>query len=206
MRSFVVALITTGSLICMPLTVWAAPPTPVPTTAPATESVPAPALDPSDGAADDGTAAAEARQAQQRRDQLALHQGLAIAALIGMVCTGIVGQVLHYQRDVALEVPVALTATHIVLASTTTLLYGSAATLALTAPPPTQPALGAGGFDPIVLHRGISWLHAATLGATVTLGLMSVLNVRGLAGVHQALAWTTTGLMAFSGGLIVFNF
>jgi hypothetical protein len=216
MRTIAISLITTASLLLVPTIAWATPvpsagppaiPAAAPSRSPAHSGSPVPAVEPADTAttADDGMAAAELRQAEARRGQLAWHQGLAIAALVGMVGTGVVGQVLSYQKNVTLNVD-ALTATHVVLATTTTLLYGGAATLALTAPPPTQPALGNGGFDPIVLHRGISWLHAATLGATVTLGLMTLLQVPGLAGTHQVLAWTTTGLMLVSGGLIVLNF
>ena len=207
MRVYAVSLLIVCSLAASPVAAWAEPaplPATTPTAAPTGGPVVIPAETPT--AVDETTAAQETAMADKRRDQLTWHQGLALAALLGMIATGVVGQVLHSQRQSEPNVD-ALTAVHVSLASATTLLYGGAATLALTAPPPTQPSFDkGGGIDQIVLHRGVSWLHAATLGATVTLGLMSLFNVPGLAPTHQVLAWTTTGLMALSGGLIVLNF
>jgi hypothetical protein len=198
MRSSLVAGLVSASLFLAPLAAMAETPSPAPM---------AEAIEAVEPVEDDPYLQAETVQRERREAQLAWHQGLAIGALVAMVTTGILGKVLTSQKADPKVINVdAIQAAHVISATTTTLLYGSAATLALTAPPPTQTAIGSGGFDPIVLHRGLSVLHAATLGATVALGLSSLFQVPGLTGAHQALAFATTGLMAISGGLIVFNF
>jgi hypothetical protein len=196
MRSLLVAATVAGALVFAPLAAIAEPAPP-----PATSGeAPQPSADDVESMIQ-----AEHQQQQRRNTQLAWHQGLAIGALVAMVTTGVVGKVLTNQKQTAEDVS-ALTTAHVVLGTTTTLLYGSAATLALTAPPPTQNPVSSAGFDPVVVHKGISWLHAATLGATVALGVSTLLGVKAVTPAHQALAITTTGLMALSGGLIVFNF
>jgi hypothetical protein len=196
MRSPIAAALVAFTLILAPVAAMAEP---VPPPAPV-ESTQTTETDP--------LLEAEHQQKERRETQLAWHQGLAIGALVMMATTAVLGQVLTYQKAVSPDQNTvnAFQAVHVVSAATTTALYGSAATLALMAPPPTQPAIGSGGFDPVALHRGLTWLHAGTLGATVALGLSSLFQVPGLAPAHQILAYTTTGLMAISGGLIVFNF
>lgn len=203
MRSPIAAAIVACSLVLSPLAAVAesAPPPAAPVVLAQSES-------PVESTEADPMAEASAKQEAARESQLAWHQGLAIGALVMMATTAVLGQVFSYQKAVSPDQNTinVLQAVHVASAATTTVLYGSAATLALTAPPPPQPAFSNGGFDPVVLHRGLAWLHAGTLGATVALGLSSLFNVPGLAPAHQVLAYTTTGLMAISGGLIVFNF
>lgn len=140
-----------------------------------------------------------------REDRLALHQGLALGTLAGLTTTAVLGQVLTHQKLHSPD-PMPWQIAHVTSAVVTSLLYAGAATAALTAPPPRITPLPAEGFDPVVWHRGMSWLHGVGLGSTVGLGLVTMLNDPSLKGVHQVLGWTTTGLMAVSGGLIVFNF
>lgn len=140
-----------------------------------------------------------------RESRLALHQGLALGTLAGLATTAVLGQTLTYQKLHSPD-PMPWQVAHVTSAIVTSLLYAGAATAALTAPPPPIPAPPAEGFDPLVWHRGMSWLHGVGLGSTVGLGLVTMLSDPSLKGVHQVLGWTTTGLMAISGGLIVFNF
>lgn len=199
MRSPIAAALVASSLILAPMAAMADPVAPPP----AVETAQSPPVEAE--APDDPMAEASAKQEEARETQLAWHQGMAIGALVMMATTAVLGQVLTYQKQTAPNID-AIQAAHVVSAATTTVLYGTAATLALTAPPAPQPALGTTGFDTLVLHKGLTWLHAGTLAATVALGLSSLFNVPGLAPAHQVLAYTTTGLMVISGGLIVFNF
>lgn len=141
----------------------------------------------------------------QRRDQLNLHQGLALGALGGLLASGVSGQILSSGAiDPAYND--ALTASHVGLAITAVLLYGGAATAALTAPPAPAPWTASGAADTSNWHRGLSWVHAAGLGSTVALGTLTLLNDPRLATAHQVTAWSTIALMSVSGGLLVVGF
>ncbi len=139
-----------------------------------------------------------------RRDRLNLHQTLAIGALGGMALTGITGAMLT--PDARGGYSGGLTGVHVASALSTAILYGSAATLALTAPQVAEPSAQEPGYDSSYWHKSLSWVHAAGLGSTLTLGALTLANQPSLSGAHRAAAITTTLLMTLSGGLLVFEF
>lgn len=154
---------------------------------------------PAHAAPDQTEAGAEPDPAQLsvRHNQLALHQGVALATLGAMATTATLG-FLRSNANLGAE----WREVHLLAAGLTSGLYLTTGALALSAPPPLIPP-EPGQLDSVSLHRGLAWLHAATMASTVGLGAATVFGAdtqkfHGLAG------WTTLGLMAASAGVIAF--
>ncbi|MEB3327844.1 MAG: hypothetical protein VKQ33_01285 [Candidatus Sericytochromatia bacterium] len=168
-----------------------------PPPAAAQEAQPAPAaLAPDD---DDEAPAFDATALGIRRQQLGLHQGLALGTLGMMAVTATLGYASTHNPAAAVD----LRGLHLAAAGLTTGLYVATGTLAFTTPPPLPGA--SRPFSGIEVHRTLAWLHMAGMAGTVGLGLANVLNPGQLTPPHGLASYATLGLMATSAAAIAFG-
>lgn len=149
--------------------------------------------------------ARELALSERRSAQLSLHQGFGLATLGALGTTAVLG---YSSSHGWVPRPV-----HVGAALTTTVLYLGTAALALSAPPPAPlpPGLQAaesplGAWDSSAVHRGLAWVHGATMIATVGLGLATLSGVGQAFPYHGPAAYTTLGALALSAGVITLGF
>jgi hypothetical protein len=164
-----------------------------------TESVPREAIDPSVGA-----------RAQTRRSMLQTHQILGLSTLTLMTTTAVIGQINYmdlYGRGGARSGDYLLA--HRIASYTTAGVFLSTAVFALFAPAPYERR---GGFDNAMLHRLAVIGASAGLVTQVVLGFVTARsadagnarNVETFATIHQAVGYTTLGLMTVAATVWLF--
>lgn len=164
-----------------------------------TEAMPREAIDPSVGA-----------RAQTRRSMLQTHQILGLSTLTLMTTTAVIGQINFtdlYGKGGARSGDYLLA--HRIASYTTAGVFLSTAVFALFAPTPYERR---SGFDSGMLHRIGVIGASAGLVTQVVLGFVAARsadagNARNLetyATVHQAVGYTTLGLMAVAATVWVF--
>lgn len=140
-------------------------------------------------------------KATVRHSQLQWHQAFGLATLGSMALTAGLGA---YTGNFAGPGQYGMARSlHMALGGVTTGLYLGAATLAVTAPEGYD--VEASGLDSVTLHRYLAWLHAAGIGATVAMGVLTSIG-RADSMTHGLLGGTTLGLLAVSAGVIVLDF
>lgn len=105
---------------------------------------------------------------------------------------------------------------HLIAAMTTTALYTVTFSLSLLMPDPNDVGSGPGEFaERIRIHEALRWVHLVGMVAQTVIGLgiangwfgdrannYGTLEV--LAGVHQAIGWTTWGVLTAAGAMMIF--
>lgn len=140
-------------------------------------------------------------EATIRHSQLQWHQAFGLATLGSMALTAGLGA---YTTNFASPGQYStMRNLHMAMGGLTTGLYLGATTLALKAPRGYD--VEGSGWDALDWHRNLAWLHAAGIGTTVVMGLLTSVG-RLDAKTHGILGGTTFGVLALSAGVIVFEF
>lgn len=105
---------------------------------------------------------------------------------------------------------------HLIAALTTTALYTVTFSLSLLMPDPNDVSSGPGEFaERIRIHEALRWVHLVGMVAQMFMGIGLANNWFGdrannydtlaiVAGVHQAIGWTTWGVLTAAGAMMIF--
>ncbi len=105
---------------------------------------------------------------------------------------------------------------HLIAAMTTTALYTVTFSLSLLMPDPNNVSEGPGEFaERIRIHEVLRWIHLVGMVAQTVIGVGLANGAFGdrannyntleiLAGVHQAIGWTTWGVLTAAGAIMIF--
>lgn len=150
--------------------------------------------------ADEAAIAAQEAAAALRTERMGIHQALGLATLGGLAATAGLGIAVSNA-----VVPSEWRLVHVGLAGATYGAYLGTAGLALFTPHSPfeveQP-----GWSSVKIHENLAWFHAATMAATVGLGIARFYGVGYPATEwHGALGLTSLALVGVSAGVIAFG-
>ncbi len=171
-------------------------------------------------------------QVRQRQEIGTIHRALGITTWVSMTLTSILG-IMQYSdlygfgagRDqnpcttgqgIILDECSGPPWAHAISATTTASLYTVTFTLSLLMPDPNQASSGNGQFaEHLRIHEALRWVHLIGMVAQMVLGLGVSNGLFGdrannydtlqiVAGVHQAIGWTTWGALTAAGAVMLF--
>jgi hypothetical protein len=173
-----------------------------------------------------------AEQVRQRQEIGSIHRALGITTWVSMTATLILGMMQYSDlygfgagRDqnpcttghgVVLDECSGVPWAHAISASTTAALYTVTFTLSLIMPDPNDADAGNGQFaERLRIHEALRWIHLVGMVAQMFLGIGVSNGLFGdrannydtqqiVAGVHQAIGWTTWGALTAAGAIMLF--
>jgi hypothetical protein len=175
-----------------------------------------------------------AEEVRLRRDLGTVHRAFGIATWGAMTLTAIFGFIQYYNLYGVAGTPREATPCvtgsavfgqdqcygtpwpHLVAAIGTAALYTVTFSLSLIMPDPNDVSSGRGEFaERIRIHEALRWVHLAGMLAQMVLGVGLANNwfgdrandygtLEAVAGVHQAIGWTTWGVLTAAGAMMLF--
>jgi hypothetical protein len=173
-----------------------------------------------------------AEQVRQRQEIATVHRALGITTWISMTLTVVLGMMQYSDmygfgagRDqnpcttghgVVLDECSGPPWAHAISATTTATLYTATFTLSLLMPDPNDADSGNGQFaERLRIHEALRWIHLVGMVAQMVLGLGVSNGLFGdrannydtlqiVAGVHQAIGWTTWGALTGAAAVMLF--
>jgi hypothetical protein len=171
-------------------------------------------------------------QVRERQDLAAVHRALGIATWVSMTLTSVLGMMQYSDlygfgagradnpcttgRGIVLDECSGVPWAHALTATTTTVLYSVTFTLSLVMPDPNDASSGNGPLaERLRIHEALRWVHLIGMVAQIFLGVGVANGLFGdrandydtlqiVAGVHQAIGWTTWGALTAAGAIMLF--
>jgi hypothetical protein len=175
-----------------------------------------------------------AEEVARRRELGTVHRAFGIATWGAMTITTVLGFIQYYNLYGVAGTPRDATPCvtgsavfgqdqcwgtpwpHLIAALTTTALYTVTFSLSLVMPDPNDVDSGPGEFaERIRIHQALRWVHLVGMVAQMVIGVglangwfgdrandYNTLEI--LAGVHQAIGWTTWGVLTAAGAMMLF--
>ena len=171
-------------------------------------------------------------QVRQRQEIGTIHRALGITTWVSMTLTSVLGLMQYSDlygfgagrdqnpcttgRGVVLNECSGPPWAHAISATTTAALYTVTFTLSLIMPDPNDADSGNGAFaDHLRIHEVLRWIHLVGMISQMFLGVAVANGLFGdrannydtqqiVAGVHQAIGWTTWGALTAAGAVMLF--